>query len=214
MLEKFNFGPYFSQLVKLLYNNASFVIKNNGWLSKIQSMHQGVRRGCPVLAQIFILVVEILELNIKQSKDINGIKLPRNMEAKISQYANDSTLSLRDTDSIINALREIRLFGSVSGLKLNIDKSIGIWLSPLRERPLSFGDINFTNETIKCLGIYVGHNQAENYILNWTSKVKNIKDLLKEKDRNQLNRNQNEVFLKPNCLVQISCKSDYKQESY
>ena len=37
---------------------------------------------------------------------------------------------------------------------------------------------------------------------------------LKEKDRNKLNRNQNEVFLKPNCLVQISCKSDHKFESY
>ena len=38
--------------------------------------------------------------------------------------------------------------------------------------------------------------------------------MLKEKDQKQFNRNQNELFLKPNCLVQISCKSDYKQESY
>ena len=37
---------------------------------------------------------------------------------------------------------------------------------------------------------------------------------LKENDRKQFNRNQNEVFLKPNCLAQISCKSVYKQGSY
>ena len=37
---------------------------------------------------------------------------------------------------------------------------------------------------------------------------------LKEKDQKQINRYQIEVFLKQNCLVQISCKSDYKQESY
>ena len=38
--------------------------------------------------------------------------------------------------------------------------------------------------------------------------------ILKEKDQKQLNPNQNESFLKPNFLVQISCKSDYEQESY
>ena len=37
---------------------------------------------------------------------------------------------------------------------------------------------------------------------------------LKEKDRKQLKRNQNEPISKPSSFVQISCKSDYKQESY
>ena len=43
--------------------------------------------------------------------------------------------------------------------------------------------------------------QAETYNIHY----------LKEREQNQLNCNQNEVFLKPNCLVQ---SSDYKQESY
>ena len=34
------------------------------------------------------------------------------------------------------------------------------------------------------------------------------------KDKKQLNLTKMKVFLKPNCLVQISCKSDYKQASY
>ena len=37
---------------------------------------------------------------------------------------------------------------------------------------------------------------------------------LKENDQKQLNRDEMKVFLRPNCLVQISCKSDFKQESY
>ena len=37
---------------------------------------------------------------------------------------------------------------------------------------------------------------------------------LKEKDQKQLNITKMEVFLKTNCLVQISYKSNYKQESY
>ena len=38
--------------------------------------------------------------------------------------------------------------------------------------------------------------------------------ILKEKDWKQLNLTKVNLFLKPNCLVQIPCKSDYKQESY
>ena len=37
---------------------------------------------------------------------------------------------------------------------------------------------------------------------------------LKEKDQKQLNLTKIKIFLKPICLVQILCKSDYKQESY
>ena len=34
------------------------------------------------------------------------------------------------------------------------------------------------NEPVKYLGIYVGHNEADYYVLNWSSKVKKLKDLL------------------------------------
>ena len=89
VFENFNFGPYFSSLIRIFYNNPTFTIKNNGWLSEIQSMHRGVRQGCSVSAQIFILVVELLTLNIKNAKDIKGIKLPGGAESKVSQYADD-----------------------------------------------------------------------------------------------------------------------------
>ena len=63
---------------------------------------------------------------------------------------------------------------------------------------------------------FMSHNvktKAENYKKLFIVKSHQILKIffarlqcptLKEKDRNQLNRNQNEVFLKPNCLVQIS----------
>ena len=58
----------------------------------------------------------------------------------------------------------------------------------MRDRALKYEGIQFTNDPVKCLGIYLGHNQAENHILNWTSKVKKIKDLLNSwKCRNQTN---------------------------
>ena len=81
------FGPYFIHLIKILYNNASFMIRNNGWLSEIQDMRRGIREDFPVFAQIFTLVLEIMSLNIKNADDINGFELPGGIESKLSQYA-------------------------------------------------------------------------------------------------------------------------------
>ena len=61
-------------------------------------------------AQIFILVVEIMALKIKNAEDINGIEVPGGIESKLSQYADDSTLTLANLESISNALREITKF--------------------------------------------------------------------------------------------------------
>ena len=82
-------------------------------------MHRGVRQGCPVSAQIFILVV--LALNITNAEE--GNRLPGGMESKISQYADDSTLILGDLESFTNCIREIKSFSAVSDIKLNIKKS-------------------------------------------------------------------------------------------
>ena len=63
-LEKFNFGEQFINMIKLLYNQPVFKIKNNGWISKTCEMKQGIRQGCPVSVLLFILVAEILAIKI------------------------------------------------------------------------------------------------------------------------------------------------------
>lgn len=90
------------------------------------------------------------------------------MESKISRYADDSTLHFGDLESITNCIREIKSFCAVCGLNINTNKSVGIWLATLCDRALIYEGIQFINDPVKCLGIYVGHYQAENYILNWT----------------------------------------------
>ena len=52
------------------------------------------------------------------------------------------------------------------------------------------------------------------YNMDYFHLTERVRCFLKEKDQKQLNLTKMKVFLKPNCLVQISCKSDYKQESY
>ena len=60
VLEKFNFGTEFIGMIKTLYNDPIFKVKNNGWISKSCKMERGIRQGCPVSALLFIFVLEIL----------------------------------------------------------------------------------------------------------------------------------------------------------
>ena len=120
-------------------------------------MSRGIRQGCPLSALLFILVVEVLALNIRNNKKITGIKLPKGYEAKISQFADDTTLFIGNEASIVEALKTVDCFSHVAGPVLNRDKTEGLWLS---KRPQKVKvDIKWTNKSVKALGVYFGVNK-------------------------------------------------------
>ena len=73
-LKLFNFGPMFCQWIKTMYTNPVFCLKNNEYLSSRITMERGIRQGCPVSALLFILVVEVLAINIRENKNIHGLE--------------------------------------------------------------------------------------------------------------------------------------------
>lgn len=84
---------------------------------------------------IFITAVEILANRIRNEKQIRGFEIKlngSNHSIKISQLADDTTLSLKLKNEISIALNIIEIFGNLSGLKLNRSKTEGIWLGRLK----------------------------------------------------------------------------------
>ena len=67
-------------------------------------MQRGVRQGCAISALLFIIAVEILSVKIKQSENIDGIKVFDEVSHLI-QYADNTTLTLADEQSITNAMK-------------------------------------------------------------------------------------------------------------
>ena len=98
-LTKFNFGTNFINWIKILYTEPQLVIKNNGYFSKKIKLSRGLRQGCPISALLFILVVEVLAVKIKNNKSIKGFQFNTH-EVKISQYADDMMLILSDINSV------------------------------------------------------------------------------------------------------------------
>ena len=119
-----------------------------------------------------------MSINITSNKNIVGIHC-NSIEHKISQYADDANLVLSNIISIMFALDEIQLFSNVSGLRLNMCKTEGILLGPLKD--LKFKNIygiTIVDSPIRCLGLYVGLDMKICEALNWERKVDNFEHTL------------------------------------
>ena len=68
-------------------------------------------------------------------EDIKGLQMPWSAsEVKLSLYADDSTAILTTETSIQKYLYWVKLFGKVSGAKVNYDKSKGLYLGKWKNR--------------------------------------------------------------------------------
>ena len=126
-LEKFNFGPNIKNWVKILYNNVSSCVLNNGFASELFLVERGVRQGCPLSGLLLVIGIEILAREIKNDTGIKGINVGEK-EIKVSLYADDTTVFVRDLDSVYHLLTLFDKFKNLSGLEINTTKSEGMWL--------------------------------------------------------------------------------------
>ena len=189
ILRKFNFGESFINWVETLYKNPTLKIKNNGHLSNAFEIERGVKQGCPLSSLLFVIVVEILSLCIRQNTQIRGFKVKhgeRDQKIKLSQYADDGTLLLRDKTQITEALREINNFSKIAGPKLNINKTIGLIIGEQQPACGHIEGINITTEPIKCLGVFIGPDIEKCEYSNWNSKLEHIKLILSRWEKRDL----------------------------
>lgn len=181
-LEKFNFGSDFLTWIKTLYTHPCLSIKNNGYLSETLEMQRGIRQGCPLSALLFVISIEILALRIKQDRNIEGYTFKlreKTHELKLSQYADDGTLILKDENQVKFCISTINDFGKLAGLKLNTNKTIGMFFGQGKHRADAMVEnIKITAKPQKCLGVYVGCDTSYCNEMNWTNKLLAIERLL------------------------------------
>ena len=137
---------------------------------------------------LFILIVETLAISIRNNKNIEGIQINRNgkkIGIKITQYADDTVIILKNIDMIRETMLELQKFAKVSGLNLNIDKTIGIRLGPNKYNTGTFQGIKITDKPFKYLGLYIWHKKTNCDTLNWNEKLlKAKKEIIKWNCRN------------------------------
>ena len=92
-LRRFGFKDNFLNCVRLLRFNAESCVVNNGVSSEYFNLNRGTRQGDPLVAYIFILVMQIVSSIIKHDSNIEGI-LVNNEQIKMVLFADDSTFFL------------------------------------------------------------------------------------------------------------------------
>jgi len=66
---------------------------NAGFMTNYFRVSRGERQGCRLSPLLFVLAVQILASKVRHDEFCRGINLPDNKESKISQFADDNTLS-------------------------------------------------------------------------------------------------------------------------
>ena len=85
-------------------------------------LKRDVRQGGPLSSSLFIIVLELLAISIRNNDQIRGIVVDGN-EIKLVIFADDMTSFVRDKLSHRTLFDILKLFGTYSGLKVNHDKT-------------------------------------------------------------------------------------------
>ena len=182
VLKRFGFNLSFISWMQTIYNNCTSCIMNNGWKSEFFPLNRGLRQGCPSSALIFIIIAEIMALNVRNNSSLQGIKVKLKSgtkRLKITQLADDTTLFLSSKNEINTALKVITKFGKNSGLELNKSKTEGLFTGKLKLCTEKIGSINWQQRPVKALGVYFGTNKTECSNLNWNTKLEDCERVIK-----------------------------------
>ena len=182
-LQFFNLGHDIQNWIKIFYITSC--VLNNGHNSTFFSLQRGVRQGCPLSGVLFVLGIELLSRSIKNDPTIKGIQINK-QELKISQYADDTTVFVRDLDSVTSQLKVLNDFKEHSGLEINTTKTEAMWLVEWKDRTDEPFGFKWPKEPVSALGVFFSYNQESANRLNFGEKILNLQKTLNTWQRRNL----------------------------
>ena len=171
------FGPSFITWVDLFYHRVQSAVNVNGYLSSFFGLSRGVRQGCPLSPLLYVLVSEVLAVNIRCNPRISGLCLPGALpRSPISQYADNTSLILTLDDAIVAVFETYALFEQALGSKLNQSKSKGLWLGGWCGRVDLPVTLDWLSSKLQVLGIFIGVGDLE--ADNWRPRIDAVEHVL------------------------------------
>ena len=155
-LKLLGFGPKMIKWITIFNTNITGYVQQCGILSQPFPINRGCRQGDPISSYLFILGAQILQVLISENHVIKGIKI-NGKEIKLTQFADDTTLILDGTTSSLQAtLNTLEIFGTLSGLRMNTEKTQMVWIGKrkhCKEKLNVTKGLVWGNDTFSLLGI-------------------------------------------------------------
>ena len=117
-----DFGMNFIRWVKLILNKQESCVMSNGTSTGCFTLSYGTCQGDPISAYLFIIVIEILFIQVRSNKNIQGLKI-FGYEFKLSAFADDVSCFLYNLHSVEQLLKLLQISQEFTSLKVNYDKS-------------------------------------------------------------------------------------------
>lgn len=181
ILQFFNYGDSIISWIKLFNNGIWATIVQCGHLSDFFHIQRGCRQGDPIASYLFLPCVELLYLLIENNEKVKGILVKTHM-FKMVQFADDTTILLDGTQrSLQAALNTLEIFGTLSGLKINKDKTRLVWVGRKRrsrDKLITSPMMSWGHTSFNLLGLEYSVNLNEMIILNYQKYIAQVISIL------------------------------------
>ena len=157
VMKKFKFGNIFIKWLKQLYKNATTTILINGYETGTIPLLRGVRQGCPISSLLYVLVIEILGLQLRQNENLVGFQIGGEKIISL-HYADDAVIVMKQNRCFKEVFKELADYEKATGAKVNMSKTQGLWVGAWKhctDTPLG---IHWTNTNVENLGIFFGND--------------------------------------------------------
>ena len=179
-LNIFGCGNNFIRWIKIILNKQESCIMNNGHSSGYFPILSGTRQGDPISAYLFILVMEILLIQVRNNKNIKGITI-FGFEFKLLSFADDVSYFLQDLDSVKELQHLLEYSQQYTSLKINYEKSeicrVGSKKGAIRAFS-NLSSVNLLNEAVKILSCHYSYNKELAEERNFVKIVTGVQKVL------------------------------------
>ena len=171
VMRAFGIGESFIHWIHLLYSNACAVLNVNGFLSKPIPFNRGVKQGCPLSSFLYVLVIEILALQLRANPNIVGFRIGGEKIVS-AHYMDDATIIIKQNRCFKEVIKDLAQYEEASGAKVNYKKTKGLWVGSWKGRRCTPMNIEWTSGNVKNLGVYFGNDRPA--LKTFEDIIKNI----------------------------------------
>ena len=174
-MESFGFGEPFTAWITTFYKNVSSLVRNNGISTPSFNLKGDVRQGDPLSPSLFIIVLELLAISVRNNDQISDIVVDGNELKFIVIFADDMTSFVRDKQSHLALFNTIKLFSTYSGLYVNHDKTEILLLGNMEIKSSELGAKEIS-KVVKILGVHFTNNHSLFHKMNFETVEKSLRE--------------------------------------